>query len=238
MRPVNNPTPATPTQAPEPHPVTRLWPLALVAGLIVLFRQVPQIDLWFSGLFFDPEQGFFLKDLWLARLTYAVFRDLPYWLIPLLLWLSVASWHWGGPAERPVRRSLVFLLLVLLLGPGLLVNEMLKNNSGRARPAQVEQFGGDRQFTPAFVLADQCQRNCAFVSGHSAMGFFFIALAWALRDRRWWLIGGLIGTVVGLGRIVQGAHFLSDVLFSLVVVALTALLCARLVFDRWLPEGD
>jgi len=218
--------------------IPRLWSLLLIAGLVALFRLAPEIDLWFSGLFFDPAHGFFVKDAPTVQFSYALFRDLPYFVIPLLLWLLFASWYWGGARERTARRSLVYLLVVLLLGPGLLVHEGLKNHSGRARPAQVDAFGGDKHFTPAFVIADQCHKNCSFVSGHAAMGFFFIAFAWVLRDRRWLLYGGLIGGLAGLGRIMQGSHFLSDIVFSYVAVLLTAQLCARWLLRRWAIDPE
>lgn len=226
----------------SPPRAPALWPLLMIAGLALAlalaFRLAPQIDLWFSGMFFDPQHGFFLQDSPPVRFSYQLFRYLPLFVVPLLLWLLFASWHWGGTHERQLRRCLAFLLVVLLLGPGLLVNEVLKNHSGRARPDQVEQFGGNRQFTPAFVVADQCDKNCSFVSGHAAMGFFFMTLAWPLRNRRWLLYGGLIGALVGLGRIIQGAHFLSDVTFSGIAVYLSALLCARWMLGRWSPEAD
>ena len=211
----------------------RAWPIVLLLGLVLLFRLIPEIDLWFSGLFYDPEQGFYLKNALPERISYELFLDLPYLLLPLLLWLLFASWRWGSSRELPLRRGVLFLVVVLVLGPGLLVNALVKNNSGRARPVQVEQFGGERHFTPAFVVADQCEKNCSFVSGHAAMGFFFIAFAWVLKDRRWLLYGGLIGGLVGLGRIIQGAHFLSDVIFSFVLVLLTTMLCARWLLGRW-----
>jgi len=123
-----------------------------------------------------------------------------------------------------------FLLLSLLLGPGLLANTLLKNNStGRARPAQVEQFGGERHFTPAFVYSGQCQTNCSFVSGHAAMGFYFCGLGWLFRSRRAFLAGCLIGTLVGTARIAQGSHFVSDVLFAFWVVYFVNCGLARLL---------
>ena len=218
--------------------IPRLWSPLLIAGLVALFRLAPEIDLWFSGLFFDPAHGFFVKDAPTVQFSYALFRDLPYFVIPLLLWLLFASWYWGGARERTARRSLVYLLVVLLIGPGLLIHGGLKNHSGRARPAHVDAFGGDKHFTPAFVIADQCQNNCSFVSGHAAMGFFFIAFAWVLRDRRWLLYGGLIGGLAGLGRIMQGSHFLSDIIVSYVVVLLTAQLCARWLLRRWAIDPE
>lgn len=211
----------------------RYWPIPLLLLLQLLFWQLPQLDIWFSDLFWRPGEGFYLADLAPVRWSYAIFRDIPYVLVPLLLWLYVASWIWARRSERMLRRGLLFLFLVMALGPGLLVNEVFKAESGRARPATVQAFGGERVFTPAFEPSDQCRSNCSFVSGHAAMGFFFLAFAWVLRDRRWLYWGAAIGLLVGLGRIMQGAHFLSDVLFGYPVVYLTALLLARPLLGRW-----
>ena len=214
----------------------RYWPIPLLLLLQLLFWQLPQLDIWFSNLFWRPGEGFYLADLAPVRWSYAIFRDIPYLLVPLLLWLYVASWIWARRSERMLRRGLLFLFLVMGLGPGLLVNEVFKAESGRARPATVQAFGGERVFTPAFEPSDQCRSNCSFVSGHAAMGFFFLAFAWVLRDRRWLYWGAAIGLLVGLGRIMQGAHFLSDVLFGYPVVYLTALLLARAILGRWRIE--
>jgi lipid A 4'-phosphatase len=93
-------------------------------------------------------------------------------------------------------------------------------------------FGGDRPFTPPAVLADACERNCSFVSGHAATAFSLIAVAWVARNR-WWLLGGAaLGALVGLGRMAQGGHFLSDIVFAFWVTYLVALLAARLVLGQ------
>jgi len=211
----------------------RYWGIPFLLVLQLAFWQMPAIDLWFSGLFWRPGEGFFLADLAPVQWSYAIFRDIPYVLVPLLAWLFLASWVWARRSEVALRRGLLFLFLVMAIGPGLLVNEVFKAESGRARPATVQQFEGTRQFSPAFEPSDQCSSNCSFVSGHAAMGFFFLAFAWVLRDRRWLYWGAAIGLLVGLGRMMQGAHFLSDVLFGYPVVYLTALLLARPLLGRW-----
>lgn len=208
---------------------------ALSAAALVAW---PQIDLWFSGLFHSAETGFHLRNAVLVRASYWTFHYLPYWAAPLLLWLLFASWRWGGPGEHGLRRRLVFLVMLLVLGPGLVVNSVFKSEWGRARPATVEQFGGDRRFSAALQRTDQCERNCSFVSGHAAMGFSFMAFTWLFGDRRWLYRGAVIGLLVGFGRILQGGHFLSDVVFSGIVVFASALLCARLLLGYWLPPDD
>ena len=113
--------------------------------------------------------------------------------------------------------QLAFLLTAIVLGPGLIIDVGLKDHWGRARPAQVQEFGGTRQFTPALQPTSECPDNCSFVSGHAAFGYQLIALAYlgdARRRRRWLIIALLAGSLLGLLRIAQGAHFLSDIAFS------------------------
>jgi lipid A 4'-phosphatase len=52
------------------------------------------------------------------------------------------------------------------------------------------------------------------VSGHASGAFFILTLSWIFGYRRWLWVGLLVGSIVGLGRILQGGHFLSDVVFS------------------------
>lgn len=207
--------------------------LLVLLGCQALFLFAPGLDLWAAGLFHSAEHGFFLASHPLVLLPYEVFK-VGHLVIGLgLIGLLWASWHWRRRAEQVLRARLWFLLLVLLVGPGLLVNAVLKAESGRARPHQVEPFGGPRDFTPVFTPADQCERNCSFVSGHASMGFWFIALAWVLRDRRWLWAGIALGAYVGLGRMAQGGHFFSDVVFAYWVVYAVCVVLAR-----WLLHQD
>ncbi len=134
-------------------------------------------------------------------------------------------------------RVALYLLAALALGPGLVVHTVFKDHWGRARPRDVIEFGGDRTFTPAFVISDQCDRNCSFVAGHSSMGFYFLALAFLARRRRYrvYLAVGGFGGLTGLGRIAQGAHFLSDVIFSGLLVFAVAYVLFYYIFRLKTP---
>jgi len=120
----------------------------------------------------------------------------------------------------------------MIIGPGLLVNTLFKDNWGRARPSQVEEFGGTKQFTRAALPADQCAKNCSFVSGHASVGFFFLAFAYVWPRRRilWLASGTALGLGIGLVRIMQGGHFFSDVIFCGIVVYLSARVLHALMF--------
>lgn len=207
-----------------------LW---LFVGLGVLFHAFPQIDLWFSGLFFDEQAGFFLRKAGFNLFVFEFVQRLLLVLVLSCVWLFYASWRWCRRSEVALRRHLVFLIVAMALGPGFLVNTLSKMEMGRARPVTVEQFGGSKLFSPAFVCSNQCAGNCSFVSGHASMGCFFMAFAWVFRDRRWLAFGVMAGLAVGFVRITQGAHFLSDVVFSGVFVYVALRISAWIVLDRW-----
>jgi lipid A 4'-phosphatase len=111
------------------------------------------------------------------------------------------------------------------------VNTILKDYCGRARPFQVSEFGGRRHFTPAFVITDQCKTNCSFVSGDASLGYFGLAFFFVTRRRRVVIASAavLAGTLIGLVRMAQGAHFLSDVIFAAVFTFLAGWLLYFLI---------
>lgn len=180
--------------------------------LAILLVALPQIDLWVSSLFYSPQAGFYLDQNPLVQFSYIVFKAMPMVVIPLLL-AGIALSHFVKRFAGQ-KKPLIYLFVLLLLGPGLLVHTVFKDNWDRARPRNIEFFNGDKVFTPAFVISDQCEKNCSFVSGHAAMGFFFMACAFAWRQRRLLWLGIITGSLVGLGRIVQGGHFFSDIMFA------------------------
>jgi membrane-associated PAP2 superfamily phosphatase len=111
----------------------------------------------------------------------------------------------------------MFLLLCFAVGPGLVANIIFKDHWGRARPMQVVEFGGDKSYTPPLTPSDQCARNCSFFSGE-ASAIFALFFAAALVVPQWStgliFVGILAGLADGTVRVLQGAHFMSDVLFA------------------------
>jgi lipid A 4'-phosphatase len=213
--------------------------LCTVAAFLaaLLFMVVPGIDLWVSGLFWSPDTGFFLHDWPPFHWAYALLPTVV-WTVVLALMAMLAATIIGerkiGPFDR---RTILFLLLAFAVGPGLLANTVFKDHWGRARPSQVTEFGGSKEFTAALVPADQCDHNCSFVSGHGAMAFSLIAFAFvpaSRRRRRQIAVAALgFGSFVGLARIAQGGHFLSDTVFAAFLVTGTAWL-----LHRWVVVGN
>jgi len=178
---------------------------------VLFFLSWPHFDLEVTGLFFSAGQ-FFLKDHILVRFIYDLFG----WLLHIALLLFTAGIIYCSIFRKSdSRHCWVFLLVCLIAVPGLAVNTVLKDNStGRPRPRDVVEFGGNADYTAPFSYSGVCKHNCSFVSGHAASGFFVMVLAWAMRNRRWLYIGIATGAIVGFVRIVQGGHFFSDVIFA------------------------
>jgi lipid A 4'-phosphatase len=209
----------------------------LLAATLAVFLLLPQIDLLVSALFYVQGRGFVLAD-WPPVIL--VYRAVPWiaWGIVLVV-AGAAIWLFllGRPLWRFDRKALSFVAASTVLGPGLLANILLKDHWGRARPLQIEAFGGPHHFTPAPLPAAECARNCSFVSGHAALAFSLVAFAFLLprgSPRRRGIAAALaFGAIVGLVRIAQGGHFLSDVVYAgLLVFGTTALL------HWWIVDRD
>ncbi len=214
-----------------------VWLLAATLAVSALFTAFPQIDIAVSALFY---RGSF----WLYEIP--AFKTLRFGL--LLFMFAFAFWVlgaflWALIRRRPLR-ALGYSVAVILTGPLLLVNTVLKDNWGRARPIDITVFGGDKLFTPAYLFSNQCDVNCSFTSGEggaiATVAILIAFLAWpnlTTKGRRW-LAGALAVLVVvtaGL-RVAMGQHFLSDTLLSILFCALVAAGLYRLFYPNTTDE--
>ena len=180
---------------------------------IVLFAAIPNLDLYFTNLWWNPEQNFIYGNTPWVQLSYLIFSKAHFLYFGILILIIIKELIFFRFKSTITKNSL-FIIIALLLGPGLVVNQVFKQNWGRARPNEIVQFGSTNIYSAPLEISNQCESNCSFVSGHASGGFFILTLAWALRRRRWFWIGLISGSIVGLGRILQGGHFLSDIVFA------------------------
>ncbi len=186
----------------------------------MLLATIAAVDLRLSGCFYGPvaSQKWFLKTtvpwIWLYR-----YGELPTWILAI-----GAAVVWGGSLRRrswvQYRRACALIVLAVVLGPGLLVNGVLKPLWGRPRPAQTDLFGGSQPYRHWWQPGN-IGGGRSFPSGHAAMGYALVVGTCLIPQRRsaWrrgLVLGGALayGSLLGLTRIVQGGHFLSDVLWS------------------------
>jgi len=210
--------------------------IALGAAIALLFLLFPYIDIAFSSLFFDTHTGkFAYKDSDIVRFLYHfVIKVIQLFTIGVII-LLVLTLYCKKEFFNISKKKLLYLIVVLIVGPILVVNILFKDNWGRARPSHIVEFNGTQKFTPPFVKTNQCDTNCSFVCGHASAAFYFFALIplVAPRNRKavaWFAL--LFGTLIGLVRIIQGGHFLSDVIFSGFFVYFSYKIVYWVMFER------
>lgn len=198
----------------------------------MLFR-FTELDLVICRQFFDGDSQtwpMFHDQPWIFLFYYGVY-------LPLFVGIAGAALAVIGPWYPKTRRFTkagVFLGLSILLGPGLIINGVLKPTWGRPRPTNCIEFGGDRAYQPLGIYQGEAVDR-SFPSGHASIGFFLAVPALLLihRHRRWamaiFAMGITYGGVMGLGRVVQGRHFPSDIIWSLAITYFSALLLLYLL---------
>lgn len=191
--------------------------LACFAASSLLLMAFPRIDLYISRLFFD--ESFHLSTQWWSQFMH---ESMGYFLC-LSLATVIGLYLCNTLSKRNVcgvdGKKVVYLFLVLIVGAGVIVNLVLKDNFGRARPRNVVEFGGTQLYTAPFIISGECAKNCSFSSGEAAGGFFALALARALSRRRALLVTGIgFGVLASFCRVATGAHFFSDTVVSFFVM--------------------
>ena len=217
-----------------------------LAAMLLACALWPQIDLGLAHRIHEAQGGgfgarregslIFLRDIGI-RLPIGVFA------MACLIWLI-------GLLRREERQTLsnrhmLFLAASFALGPGLLVNGVLKDLSHRPRPAQLVEFGGQDAFRPWYAFDGACKSNCSFASGEVAGAAWLLAPA-SLAPPPWRGIaiaaaGAVTIAVAGL-RMAFGGHFLSDVIAAILVtlasIFVVHFLVRRIWADSSLSDGE
>ncbi|MBV9361760.1 MAG: phosphatase PAP2 family protein [Betaproteobacteria bacterium] len=185
------------------------------AVLITLLFANGQVDFALARPFFSPD----------ALEHWPLGREMPWSILYQAAPWITASLVLGGLAflvlafirhDRSLQRKAVFVVLSVVLGPGLLVNAIFKDHWDRPRPRDVVEFGGTLHYSPAPLRGDGGK---SFPCGHCSVGFLY-ALGWWLwrRQERCAIaslaVGLAVGMALGIGRMAAGGHFPSDIVWS------------------------
>lgn len=222
------------------------WLWASLFFAVAIFAQWPRLDLVVASQYHTPAGGFVHGN---EPLVLAMYHWTPLvgriivGALALIALLSpwLAAWMRrrgrGDLAHRclgPWRHMAVVAVLCGVLGPGLVVEAWFKNAVGRPRPVQVVEFGGSEPFHGPFEPGPNPAHHRSFVSSHAATGFWLLSLGLTCGPvwrRRWLWIGLLTGSAIGAGRMMQGGHFLSDIVFAFYAVWIPCQIVMAL--DRW-----
>ncbi len=157
--------------------VSRYWECGIILSLLILgvvaslLIELNGWDLGISGRFFVSGGA---HGGWVAA------HDQPWrWLyeygeIPPILLAAGAVWLYRAAQSGRVRRAYakpcLVVILTMALGPGLLVNGILKNDWGRPRPADITAFGGPSHYLKVWQPGVPGGGK-SFTCGHCSVGF-------------------------------------------------------------------
>jgi membrane-associated PAP2 superfamily phosphatase len=211
--------------------------IAAVVGLA--FGLYPELDLRVAGYFYGFVDASHNAFAWRVYPPLMLARDIGLWVGTVLVAPAVVALliKLILPRRKLLLsgRAVLFLMATLALGPGLLVNVVLKDHWGRSRPIDVTQFGGPEHFVAWWDPRGDCPNNCAFVSGDVAGAFWTIAPA-ALAPPAWRALATGAALALGAGmaamRVMAGGHFVSDVVFAGIFTFLIIWIVHGLIY-RW-----
>lgn len=215
-----------------------LWGVPLLVFLLIA-PFTPWIDLQVADFFYG-EEGFIKQSDSHHSFFSLLYKygNLPGQILSLLA-VALFAGSFFFPAWKKWRRGALVVALTAFIGAGILVSGVFKEVWGRARPRQIERFGGIEPFRPFYspIFSTGGSPYKSFPSGHATMGFLFLSLAFVgAREKSRFLY--VMGIVLGLGggvllsyvRMAQGGHFFSDILAAGLLMWLVALVCCHLVY--------
>jgi membrane-associated phospholipid phosphatase len=136
-------------------------------------------------------------------------------------------------------RAAAYLVTAYALGPGLLVNAILKAHWGRPRPGGVTEFGGSMPFVNWWDPTGACPSNCSFISGEAAAAAWLFGPA-MLAPARWrplaMSLAAAFFVLISTLRLAAGGHFLTDVMIGGLSSILVLLALRPLFYPKGLPD--
>jgi len=198
--------------------------LALSGALTFVFFFNSQWDLFFAKMAWTPESSEGPWSYQSDALWTFFYHGAP-WLTGVLMLGSLVVLALSSLKESlsHLRNKAIFVFLVFALGPGLVINALLKPYWGRPRPRQTIEFGGQYEYK-AFWQPGVGAQGMSFPCGHSSVGNAYGVFFWIFRRSRpklayfalFFSLG--LSLLMGAGRIVAGGHFMSDVIWSAIIV--------------------
>ncbi|EIK53610.1 PA-phosphatase-like phosphoesterase [Stutzerimonas stutzeri TS44] len=205
----------------------------------LLIGEPSQLDFALSRLFYEPGAGFVGRHSWLLE---DFLHDRVKQLVIVIGVLAIAGFLLSLLPTRLARWRRPLGYLVLALGLSTSIVSPLKTLTGVHCPWSLSEFGGTETFTPLLAeRAPTLKPGRCWPGGHASAGFSLLALYFVLRDRHPRLaraalgVALALGTLMSAGRVMQGAHFASHNLWTLLLDWTICLAGYRLLLYRRAP---
>jgi membrane-associated PAP2 superfamily phosphatase len=236
-------------QATLPRPVSQplnLWAclgIPAVTAVVLVLLELTNVDMDIATLAWDPQAGdfigrhsYFLENILHDRAKQAVIA------LAVLAAIGFAA-SFRVQRLQTWRRELGCLVLSMALATGFVTP--VKVLTGVQCPWSLTQFGGKETYSELLSPRPATSKpGLCWPGGHATTGFTLFALFFIFRDRKPRLAkAGLVlaftlGTVFSVGRMLQGAHFLSHNVWTAVFCWLICLGCyGALLYRRQPGEG-
>ena len=211
----------------------------LIVSVVLLFVVV--LGLENTGLDVAFQHLLYRNGAWLVDSAQPVIRfvfyDAPKKLLVLyatLILLALVLSFVIKPLRRFRTRNNLFILLCLLLVPA--VVGLGKKETHVHCPYQLQEFGGDVPYVTLFEANKYETPGRCFPAGHASGGFallLFVLIAATRRQQMAALAGAMaLGWAMGGYQMVNGRHFLSHTLTTILLAWIVILLVHLALFGR------
>jgi len=200
----------------------------LAALLLLMLLTTPvfwltDLDHRLMAWFYHPEtpgDPWPVRQWWLAKPLYDY--AFPFTVLAGVLAFAVYMFGHFHAYTRRFRRRALYVLLVIAIGPGLVVNLIVKDHWGRPRPVHVKEYGGQYDYVPPGRIGHTPDKS--FVCGHCSVGYVFFVLYFLSQNHKlvYFLLTLVLAWGMGFIRMTAGGHFVSDILWSGYLVFLVA----------------
>jgi len=217
----------------------------LIVSVVLLFVVV--LGLENTGLDMAFQHLLYRNGAWLVDSAQPVIRfvfyDAPKKLLVLyaiLILLALVLSYVIKPLRRFRTRNNLFILLCLLLVPA--VVGLGKKETHVHCPYQLQEFGGNVPYVTLFEANKYETPGRCFPAGHASGGFallLFVLIAATRRQQMAALAGAMaLGWAMGGYQMVNGRHFLSHTLTTILLAWIVILLVHLALFGRRYYSGS
>jgi membrane-associated phospholipid phosphatase len=207
----------------------------LLLSIIIITPFTPWLDVAVAKAFY--RNGSFVRN----NFTHFIFCYGPWPALAVsIVSLGIFCLSFFIDSWRKWQTQALLLVLTMVVGSGLMVHG-LKDTWGRPRPVQVKQFGGHQQFRPFYQpnFSSGDEKLKSFPCGHASTGFFFLSFCaiGVRKNNRLLVVLGIIlsmtlGGMLSAVRVMEGKHFFSDIVISLLVMSVSVVFLDWLIYQK------